>query len=731
MKRTIVILVMFMFGGVAAAYYLDSFSSRDVKRDRHLKLAREYVEKAQFSQAEIEFRNALKVDPAHAEGHFELGALLMRRGDIKRGFGEITRATDLRPDWAQARFQLAKYYALYRDMTSAKTHLRILREQSPNSFETRYLAASIALGESDLETAEKELEKIIEKEPNRAQSYIDLGDIFVRKRDFKGAELHYRKALEFDPKLGQARIAIAKLHLARGDRKRAEEELLAASQDDPENEALLHVLGGFYQYTRHFDEVERIYLEFLKKKPESIAAKKRLAEIYILKKDFKSARHYVDAILKGEATDPDALFFRGRLALEEGNAKEAVSDLIAAARTRIRFAPGFYLLGMAQMRNHQVEDAKKSLTWAAEISPNWTPPRITLAKIHAAQGNIKFAQELSDKILQREPDNVEALLVSGTAHLRNNEFDKALAMFRRAQKQSPDDPSPRMNIAAVYMLQKKFPEAIKEYEATLAIDPERLEALKSLTQIYAIQGNSHLAFERAEKHLAKTKNDGAVFELMGRFKLAAKDYATGIQLLEKAVERNPNLLSAYYTIGSAYAAQGKFDVAIDQYQKVSAKQPGTLSPLMMTAILYELKKDHRKANEYYQKILDVNKNYTPAANNLAWNYAQYGGNLDVALTLAQKARESNPNDPGIADTLGWIYYKKGIYQTALSLLKESNEKYSGQNPTVLYHLSMAYEKNNEKALAHETVKKALAINQSFPEVEDAKKLRDKLKALSF
>jgi tetratricopeptide (TPR) repeat protein len=152
---------------------------------------------------------------------------------------------------------------------------------------------------------------------------------------------------------------------------------------------------------------------------------------------------------------------------------------------------------------------------------------------------------------------------------------------------------------------------------------------------------------------------------------------------------------------------------------------------MMTAILYELKKDHRKANEYYQKILDVNKNYTPAANNLAWNYAQYGGNLDVALTLAQKARESNPNDPGIADTLGWIYYKKGIYQTALSLLKESNEKYSGQNPTVLYHLSMAYEKNNEKALAHETVKKALAINQSFPEVEDAKKLRDKLKALSF
>ncbi len=731
MKRTIIIILVFMFSGVAAAYYLDAFSNREAKRNRHLKLAREYVEKTKYSEAEIEFRNVLKLDPAYAEGHLELGVLLMRRGDIRRGFSEITRATDLKPDWAQARFQLAKYYALHRDMTSAKRHLKILREQSPNSFEARYLAASIALGESDLKTAQKELEKIVEKEPSRAQSYIDLGDIFMRKGDLKSAETYYRKALEINPKLAQARVSIAKLYLARGDRKKAEDELLAATRDDPENESLLHVLGGYYQRTRHFDEVEKIYLEFLKKKPQSIGAEKRLAEVYILKKDFKSARYYVDAILKEEATDPDALFFRGRLALEEGNAKKAVSDLIAAARNRLRFAPGFYLLGVAQMRLNQIEEAKKSLTWAAELVPNWSPPRIALAKIHAAQGNLTLAQELSDKILQREPDNLEALLISGAARLKNNELDKALGLFRRAQKQGPRDPSPRINIAAVYMLQKKYPEAIKEYEAVLELDPERVEALKSITQVYVIQGRPQLAFERAEEQLTKTKNQGPIYEMMGRLKLAEKDYATGIRLLEKAVNQNPSLLSAYYTIGSAYAAQGKFDVAIDQYQKVSVKQPQSIPPLMMTAILYELKKEHRKANEYYQKVLEVNRNYAPAANNLAWNYAQYGGNLDVALTLAQKAREFNPNDPGIADTLGWIYYKKGIYQTALSLLKESNEKYGGRNPTVLFHLSMAYEKNNQKPLAQETVKKALAINQRFPEADEAKKLREKLHAVGF
>jgi putative PEP-CTERM system TPR-repeat lipoprotein len=731
MKRTMIIVATLLVGSVVAVYFLDAFSNSATKRERHLKAAREYVAKTKLNEAEIEFRNALKLDPAHAESHFELGVLLMRRGDIKRGLVEIVRAVDLKPDWAQARFQLAKYHALFRDMTSAKRHLKILREQSPNSFESRYLAASLALAENDLETAQKELEKIVDKEPERAQTYIDLGDVFIRKRNLKAAETHYRKALAIDPKLAQARVSIAKLHLLKGDRKSAEGELLSATRDDPENESLLHVLGSFYQRSRHFDDVEKIYLEFLKKKPESIAAKKRLAEVYILKKDFKSARYYADAVLKIEATDPNGLFFRGWIYLEEGNTKQAVADLVAALRNRVRFGPGFYLLGLAQTRNGQFEDAKKSLTWALDIAPHWPAPTVALAKIHAAQGNLKIAQELSDKVLQRDPENFEALLISGTARLKNSEFEKALVLFRRAQKQNAADPAPRTNIAAAYMLQKKYSNAIKEYEAVLEIDPERIDALKSIAQIHSIQGTPQLAFERAERHLMKTKNQGAVYELMGRQKLAGKDYAAGIQLLEKAIERNHDLVSAYYTIGSAYAAQGKFDVAIDQYQKVSAKHPKMVAPLMMAAILYELKKDHRKANENYQKILDLDKNFTAAANNLAWNYAQYGGNLDVALTLAQKAREANPNDPGIADTLGWIYYKKGIYQTALSLLKESNEKYGGQNATVLYHLSLALEKNNEKSLAQETVKKALMASQGFAEVDDAKKLRERLQAAGY
>jgi tetratricopeptide (TPR) repeat protein len=198
--------------------------------------------------------------------------------------------------------------------------------------------------------------------------------------------------------------------------------------------------------------------------------------------------------------------------------------------------------------------------------------------------------------------------------------------------------------------------------------------------------------------------------------------------LEKAVELNPNQTSAYFLIANVHAAQKKYDMAIAQYEKIAAKNPKAIPPTMMIGVLYDRKNEPQKANEYYKKVLDINKSAALAANNLAWNYAQQGGNLDVALGLAQKARESNPNDPFIADTLGWINYKKGGYLTAISFLKESDEKFKSKNPEVSYHLGMAYLKNGDKALAADNLKRALASERTFNGRDDAKKALDDMTA---
>ena len=163
-----------------------------------------------------------------------------------------------------------------------------------------------------------------------------------------------------------------------------------------------------------------------------------------------------------------------------------------------------------------------------------------------------------------------------------------------------------------------------------------------------------------------------------------------------------------------------------QYAAAVEKSPNNLAAHMTLGLIYESEKNIAKAQESYEKALKINPNFTPAANNLAYIYAEHGGNIDVALNLAQKAKEQAPDDPTISDTLGWIYYKKNVPSRAEVYLKEAVEKIPDR-PLVRYHLGMAYYKNGNLKLARNELTKALQINPNFPGSNEARATLAKIK----
>jgi tetratricopeptide (TPR) repeat protein len=97
------------------------------------------------------------------------------------------------------------------------------------------------------------------------------------------------------------------------------------------------------------------------------------------------------------------------------------------------------------------------------------------------------------------------------------------------------------------------------------------------------------------------------------------------------------------------------------------------------------------------------------------------GGISTELSLAQTAREQLPHDPSIADTLGWIYYKKNLFRQALPLFKESAEKLT-DNPMVHYHLGMVYYKIGDTNLAKGALQRALQLHRDFPGAEEARQV---------
>jgi tetratricopeptide (TPR) repeat protein len=186
---------------------------------------------------------------------------------------------------------------------------------------------------------------------------------------------------------------------------------------------------------------------------------------------------------------------------------------------------------------------------------------------------------------------------------------------------------------------------------------------------------------------------------------------------------------AHLDLANLYVKKRAYDQALALYEDLLKRNPKLVPGYTSAGIIYDAKGDRQKANEYYQKALKIDPKFVPALNNLAWNYAEHGGNLTMALAHAKTAQEAEPNNPQVADTLGWIYFKTQDYTKAVDLLRESAEKIP-ENPVVRYHLGMACYKKSDLPCAREALQQALRLSRDFPEAEEAKQTLAEIRLLS-
>jgi tetratricopeptide (TPR) repeat protein len=170
-----------------------------------------------------------------------------------------------------------------------------------------------------------------------------------------------------------------------------------------------------------------------------------------------------------------------------------------------------------------------------------------------------------------------------------------------------------------------------------------------------------------------------------------------------------------------YLKKGNHDKAIAQYKSLLAQNPEQVEPNMIIGALYDAQKKGDLARQHYEEALRVNPEFAPAANNLAYILAENDKDLNRALELAKLAKEKLPNDPGVMDTVGWVYYKKGLYDSAIVELADSLEKIP-ENPMVHYHLGMAYIKKSEPDKARRELEKALELDAKFEKAGEVRKV---------
>jgi tetratricopeptide (TPR) repeat protein len=163
-------------------------------------------------------------------------------------------------------------------------------------------------------------------------------------------------------------------------------------------------------------------------------------------------------------------------------------------------------------------------------------------------------------------------------------------------------------------------------------------------------------------------------------------------------------------MGRIYQQESQPDAAIGQYQKALDLQPNFAPLVTMVGNLYLDKGDLETARKYYARALQADPNFAVANANMAWVDAQEGKDLDVALSLAQKAKSILPDVPSISDTLAWVMYKKGNFSAALPLFQECIKK-TPDSAEFHYHLGLALLATGQKEPGHAQLQSALHLNK--------------------
>ena len=124
----------------------------------------------------------------------------------------------------------------------------------------------------------------------------------------------------------------------------------------------------------------------------------------------------------------------------------------------------------------------------------------------------------------------------------------------------------------------------------------------------------------------------------------------------------------------------------------------------------------------YRQVLRLRPDNGDALNDLAYALSETGGNLKEALQLALRAQTLMAGQPNVADTVGWIYLKQNIPDSALDIFRRLVRK-NPDNSTYRYHLGAALLLKGDKTAAKTELQIAL---QKSPDKQEEQRIRELL-----
>ncbi|HET8548534.1 MAG TPA: tetratricopeptide repeat protein [Bryobacteraceae bacterium] len=757
---------------LVASLAFTSACNRDPEaaKRKYLERGNAYAKKGKRKEALIMYANALKRDPKYGEAYYRRSLVYLDDGQAIAAIRDLHRTVELQPDNQDANSKLINLYLqLYLSdpkrpkqlVTELRTIHERLMKKNPNSYEALRLSGYLALTENKVKDAitffqqanrvkpfeadvilvlmqsllsdgrAQEAEQLgldlLKKNPEVSAAYDSLYLLYIRQQRDAEAERILQNKVTKLPGSVEARSQLAAHYYARKDRDRMMATLRTITDDPKRFPDGYEVAGDFMYRLRDYDTALQFYREGARKNPAKKAGyQKRMIEALFVANKPDEARQILVDLLKSNPTDDEARAMHAALQLASANKDEvqkATAELQAIV-TRMPQNPTVrYNYGRAMAMKGDYQQARIQFEEAIKLRPYYLLPRLGLTEILLRNNEFGRVLQLTQEVFAYDPNNIPARLMRTRALIGAGELKQARVELN-VLSQVPNlwEAKYQMGVLEAASGNLKQAETIfrEVYEKS-----KDLRALNGLSDAYLRQGRVDEALKLHQDRIAADParvenyiNAAGIAGRAGKLDLAQ-------QLYGEALKRNDRIADVWARLGEVQFTNGDAQKAVESFNKAREIDPKLVNAWLGLALVHESKGEQQKARAMYEQVLKLQSDNPIALNNLAYQLAESGTDLDQALALAQKAKQKSPTNPNITDTLGWVYIKKNLHDSAIGLYRELIRT-NPQNATFQYHLAMALASKGNKPEARKALEAALKNKPARNEEAKIRELMAKL-----
>ncbi len=452
-------------------------------------------------------------------------------------------------------------------------------------------------------------------------------DLLLENKETDNAIETYKTALKNNPANQNAKLGLSEAYIIKGD------ETFAAS-------------GG--------EAAKPFYEEAIKTDDSNYAVYAKLAQVFEEMKLSDDALANYDKALKINPAASELFVPVANLYYRKDDFTNAEFWLRKAETNVSETAEAVFLRGLLHYKRNENEKALAAFNRLLNYDPDFIEAYLYQAEIYERLNRNKEAIFAYRRTVEKEPKSVEAWFDLGAASYNQGDYATAETAYKRVIELDANHPDAHANLASTYRQMKRYAEANGEYKlAAVHIKDDadlfsewgfclgktdewdkaiaRLQTAKDLSPDSIDYTNLGWGYYNAAQKDIKADNDGE----------AREKFEQGKEVLQKAVELNPKFDAAHLNLGITYTSLGEYRNAVDSLTKANILHKDWVIGINELGVAYRKLNNLPEAISQFQRAINVDDKFALAYFNLGEAQYKLGRKKEAKKTLS-KLKQLNP-----------------------------------------------------------------------------------------